>query len=145
MNKFIFKTENVEISIDIRYKTRVIPGDSGSGKTFLTDVIYSVCKEPYATRYMSNVDIKDIIVIRNTEDAKCLDISKVHKKFIILDRMNMYVTDKLINDINNGDNIVLAMYRGRADGGLKVLMDSYIDLEYKVNKNKVCIKSRRMM
>lgn len=145
MNKFIFRTKNVSIELDIRFKTMVICGDSGSGKTFISNIIYSVCKEPYATEYESNVNIKDIVVIRNADDARFLDLSKIHKKVVILDRMNMYVTDKLIHDINNGDNIVFAMYRSRSEGGLIVRMSSYIDLEYTKEGNKISIKSRRMI
>lgn len=145
MDKFIFRTKNVSIELDIKFKTMVICGDSGSGKTFISNIIYSICKEPYSTEYESNVDIKDIVVIRNADDARFLDLSKIHKKVVILDRMNMYVTDKLINDINNGDNIVFAMYRGRTEGGLIVRMSSYIDLEYTKEGNKISIKSRRMI
>lgn len=145
MDKFIFKTKNVSIELDIKFKTMVICGDSGSGKTFISNIIYSVCKEPYATEYESNVDIKDIVVVRNADDARFLDLCKIHKKVVILDRMNMYVTDKLIHDINNCDNIVFAMYRGREEGGLIVRMSSYIDLEYTKEGNKICIKSRRMI
>lgn len=145
MDKFIFRTKNVSIELDIKFKTMVICGDSGSGKTFISNIIYSVCKEPYATEYESNVDIKDIVVVRNADDARFLDLSKIHKKVVILDRMNMYVTDKLIHDINNGDNIVFAMYNGRKEGGLIVRMSSYIDLEYTKKGNKISIKSRRMI
>lgn len=145
MDRFIFRTKNVSIELDIKFKTMVICGDSGSGKTFISNIIYSICKEPYATEYESNVNIKNIVVIRNADDARFLDLSKIHKKVVILDRMNMYVTDKLINDINNGDNIVFAMYRGREEGGLIVRMSSYIDLEYTKEGNKISIKSRRMI
>lgn len=110
MNIFpiIFKLENEEISIKLILNSRVtfIEGDSSTGKTYIFKKIYGIIKEPVLKlEYRYNFNLEKVYVCLNEADLTYIYIYNKVNSIIFIDRFDFFLSDKLLNFVNNSNNI----------------------------------------
>jgi hypothetical protein len=88
-------------SIDFKDKINMIKGDSGTGKTYLFNVIYGYCSVNNIP--CAYIDYK--MVASNNEDL-IFEHCK-NKKLILLDNADLYLTSDLFNKLKNLDSTLI--------------------------------------
>lgn len=91
---------DVDINIELKYKTNLLAGGSGEGKTLLMKAIQSYCIDNSITcAYIDYTRIND------TSD----EIYKACKgrRFILLDNADLYINHDLFEKINKLEGIIL--------------------------------------
>lgn len=135
--KGLDKTTNITF-IPLHPITTVI-GYSGSGKTYLCNFIKSLkLGNLPKDNFKSNVPLTDILVIDSVDSI--LAILGVSNKLIVIDNFNRTLRalndadrQRVIDYINNSNNLYILMFRGASDEGLGVIATSISKLWYSVD------------
>lgn len=144
MNDFpiIFKLENEKISIKLILNSKItfIEGDSSTGKTYIFKKIYGIIKEPVLkAEYRYNFNTEKVYVCLNEADLIYM-YNKVNC-IIFIDRFDFFLNDKLLNFVNNSNNIFVLSSRVY-DIDIKCSQNDIWYIESYKNNNKLYLESK---
>jgi predicted ATPase len=125
------KFQSYPFKYNLIFKSRItiVGGDSGTGKTFLYNLLEVLKKNP---------EYKNIVTYNYKSDDIEDSIFKQHNKFIIVDNADIILTDKCKRFINeNRDNQYMIF--GRVFEGLMLNRNSHVQL-VEESKNSFVLK-----
>lgn len=145
--KFWSKDFRFEIPMD--YTRVVIHGDSGTGKTYLVNRLLAFCTEDETPEYQSNIDLKKLTIVRDSNEAKNIKIANfegIENRLVILDNLDTYVDKSWVNFINESNNEFIVMSRvSGAAGEIITNINSFLKLSYRVKKGVVTLTGELVM
>lgn len=109
-NLYIKTKDNNSLYIPIKDKISVITGNSASGKTKMINWLIA-CKK--VIKYNPNeiiecsTNLDDIEILTNENDIKALLDNKYNNKIIFIDRLNLYITEQLLDYMRDSKNIYI--------------------------------------
>lgn len=144
MNNFpiIFKLESEETSIKLilNSRTTFIEGDSSTGKTYILKKIYGLIKEPVLREeYSYNFNTEKVYVCLNEADLTY--IYNIVNSIIFIDRFDFFLSDKLLNFVNNSNNIFVLISR-IYDIDIKCSQNDIWYIESYKKNNKLYLESK---
>lgn len=124
-------TNHVHLSIDLHDKIVLIMGDSGTGKTYIFNMLRRYELGGNASIVKSNIPNKNIVTIKSKEDAhyKLVTCNRCTDDIIIFDKTEDYFDSKLVDWINKHPNRCIIMARGFKTNGIKARLESAKELE----------------
>ena len=143
MSKFILQSEDYDIKLDLEHKNNVILGDSGTGKTYLCNMMRIISDDPFTrSNFKSNFDLNKVETIFNRRELAGFDWDK-GGRVVFMDRADMYLTKKDALKINKSQNIFYIMSR---DAGGKLPLDlvfeSMLTLHHTVKDGKHYLRTK---
>lgn len=144
MNNFpiIFKLESEEISIKLILNSRItfIEGDSSTGKTYILKKISGIIKEPVLkAEYNYNFNTEKVYVCLNGADLTYM--YNIVNSIIFIDRFDFFLSDKLLNFVNNSNNIFVLISR-IYDIDIKCSQNDIWYIESYKKNNKLYLESK---
>ena len=105
-----YEDENIRISIRLDSFKTFILGGSASGKTYFSEKLYKMKKYANLRQNIKlSIAWENLYVCLNEKDVD--GVYSVRNSIIILDRLDFYMNEQLINFINDSNNIFILITR----------------------------------
>lgn len=146
MAKLMIKSSKFDIELPLKVKYNLIGGDSGTGKTYLINILRLISdEESFRMQFNANIDLDRVETIKTKRELKAFDFNHPDK-IVFIDRGDYILTREDYIKIGKSPSIYFICSRiGREAPPIDLKLESFLTLGYSIKDGVVSFRTKEFI